>query len=470
MSRINTNIPSIIAARVLGRNNTDLSQSLNRLSTGLRINTGKDDPAGLIASEVLRGQAGRVDAAVKNAQRADQVIATADAALGEVNALLVELEGLVTATANEAALSDDEVAANQLQVDSILDSINRISNSSSFADIKLLNGELDYTLSGTGSNITDATVTGAKLAAGTPRTVIVEVTQSALQGELAFSGAGLASSNTVTIEVAGNLGAEILSFAGSTAASAISFAVNQVSTVTGVTASSTASSVTFNSIGFGTNSFVGIQEISGTFAVTGGAGGKDFGQDAGVTINGNSATTDGLSASTRTTTLAMELELSQTFGTTLGTTTFAVVSGGANFAISPDVNSSGTVSIGIQSVSTASLGNTADGRLSTIASGQANSLTSKNFGDAQRIVRESSKQVSTLRGRLGAFQKNTLSTTMRALQVAFENITAAESAIRDTDFAMETSRLTRNQILVQAGTRALALANQQPQNALALLP
>ncbi len=96
-------------------------------------------------------------------------------------------------------------------------------------------------------------------------------------------------------------------------------------------------------------------------------------------------------------------------------------------------------------------------------------MSAKNFAVAQRIVREAIDQVSSLRGRLGAFQKDTLRTTINSLSVTKENVTAAESAIRDADFATETSDLTRAQILIQSSTLTLQLANAQPQNALSLL-
>ena len=96
-------------------------------------------------------------------------------------------------------------------------------------------------------------------------------------------------------------------------------------------------------------------------------------------------------------------------------------------------------------------------------------MDSKNFETAQRIVRSATRQVAELRGRLGAFSKNTLNSTINALQVALENTTAAESAIRDADFAAETSNLTRAQILVQSSTKTLAMANQAPQMVLQLL-
>src|SRR5436189_4975919 len=113
MSRINTNIPSLQATHRLAANQGDLSIRLQRLSTGLRINSGKDDPAGLIASENLRRDITSINTAISNTERADQLIATADSALGQVSGLLNDIRGLVVSAANTGVLSDEQVAANQ---------------------------------------------------------------------------------------------------------------------------------------------------------------------------------------------------------------------------------------------------------------------------------------------------------------------------------------------------------------------
>src|ERR1700742_671826 len=118
MTRINTNVSSLIAQNTLSKSNTNLQQSLQRLSTGLRINTGKDDPAGLIASEVLKSDIVSVQRGITNSQQANQLIATADSALRQVSSLLNDIRGLVSEAANTGALSDDQIAANQLQIDS----------------------------------------------------------------------------------------------------------------------------------------------------------------------------------------------------------------------------------------------------------------------------------------------------------------------------------------------------------------
>src|SRR4051794_39664818 len=236
MSRINTNIASLQAISRLNKNNTDLATRLQRLSTGLKINTGKDAPAGLIASETLRSEINGINQAIDNSTRANNVINTAEGALSEVSALLLEVQGLTNEAANKGALSDDEISANQLQVDAILNSINRISNTTQFNGVKLLNGSLDYAASGVTSTAIDvAQINAAKLPDNGATTITVEVTASAHLGEIDFSGATVGTS-AVTLEVAGNAGTEQLSFAANTATSAVAFAVNQLKNSTGVSA------------------------------------------------------------------------------------------------------------------------------------------------------------------------------------------------------------------------------------------
>src|SRR3954470_20575267 len=217
MSRINSNLASLQAQHTLARNQTDLSTRLQRLSTGLKINTGKDAPAGLIASESLRSEIAGIHQAIDNSQRAGNVINTAEGALGEVSSLLLEVQTLTNQAANTGALSPDEIKANQLQVDSILTSINRIANTTQFNGVKLLNGSLDYTTSGLATSaINVATINAAKLPDNGTTSIIVQVTGSAQLGEVDFTGATVGTS-AITIEVGGVDGAEQLSFAANTA-------------------------------------------------------------------------------------------------------------------------------------------------------------------------------------------------------------------------------------------------------------
>jgi len=464
MSRINTNVSSLIAQRVLRRNNDQLNTSLQRLSTGLKINTGADNPAGLIASENLRAEKAGITQAVDNANRASNIVGTAEGGLSEVSGLLTQLQSLVSATANSGGLSKEEKDANQLQVDSILNTINRISQSTSFQGTKLLNGNYAYTTSGvTSTSFDNVQVNSARIPDGATVAVVVQVVTSAQTGRVTYSTGDL--TDNVTIEVGGNGGTEQLSFASGTTVSSIATAINGVTTATGVSATVSGGNLYVNSTAFGADQFVSLKTIAGTFSpdVT-----KDAGVDAAVTINGASAQAKGTEISYRSSNLDVAFDLDATFNTA-GTSTFYVTGGGATFALGSKVSEGDKASLGIQSVSTGSLGDSTNGYLSSLASGGDNSLTSTNLVTAQKIVDKAIKQVSQLRGRLGAFQKFTIGSTINALGVAFENVSASESAIRDTDFAEETANLTRSQILAQAATTVLSQANASPQSVLNLL-
>jgi flagellin len=472
MINVNTNIPSMVAARILNTSSSQLNTSLTRLGTGLRINTGRDDPAGLIASELLRAERTAISAAMYNVGRAHNVVSSAEGGLDEIGKLLTDLEDLVDKSANEAAISDDERNANQLEIDAILDSINRIATSTEFQGRKLLNGELDYTTSNVSStHFSDVRIHSAKMANNAYRPVIVEVAASAQLAALTYS-ASATGVGTTTLEIAGRYGTETLSFGSGTGIANVETAINMSKEMTGVSAVQTgASELTFYSTDYGSRSFVSVQAVEGTFTVTGGDAGsfKDYGEDATVHINGVTAISDGLSARLQTAVLSVELELSETFGTTPGTTTFEVTGGGADFMISPTVSLNGMASLGIKALSTSSLGRGSVGFISSLGSGQTNSIASGNYATAQRILRLGQQQVAELRGRLGAFQKNTLEATRNSLGTTLENISAAEANIRETDFAEETSNLTRSQILVQSATNVLRIANAKPQQVLSLL-
>jgi flagellin len=491
MSRINQNVGSMVAQRVLSQQNMDLSKTLNRLSTGLRIVRGSDDPAGLIASENLRAEKVAINSAMNNAERAEQVVNVAEGGLQEISSMLVELQSLVTSTANEAGVSNEEKEANQLQIDSILQSIDRIANSTSFQGIKLLNGNFEYTTNGVDqTQIDDLKINSAKLsnAAGSSMNVDVTLVNSATTGSvfLLDDGAGGIDANgagQVTFEITGNEGTQQFTFAEGTAIADVANAINSFTDALGVTATSAAAGddVQIDSTGYGTDQFVRVRQLSdngGSNFVSSAANGaavndlKAFGADAEVNINGISATTNGLQARVSSEGFDVSLMLDSAFagaGGTGGTSSFSITGGGADFNLGPQVNLANKVSLGIEAVTTGSLGSSASGTLDSLKAGGLSNVVNGDLSKAQGVVEDAIKQVSGMRGRLGAFQKNTVGSTINSLSIALENTSAAESVIRDADFAAETANMTRAQILGQAATQALAMANNQPSSVLALL-
>ena len=587
MTRINTNISSLNAQKSLARSNASLQESLTRLSTGLRINVGKDDPAGLIASEVLRSDITSVETAIANTERANQVIATADSALGQISSLLNDIRGLVTEAANQGALSDEQIAANQLQVDSSLEAINRIAQTTSFQGRKLLDGGFDFlTTTASTDNFEDVTnlqidqatidsdgidveidITSAATQAAITTTIIesdaavaasatitfdensdtlaitaatagaagnditfeiietdqvvagevlawydeannkIEVRVNNLDTDIAmtdieaavdglavvsatYTGAGDSEydatandpanftaqltngsdavsgiTGDLVVEISGNNGSEVFSFENNASGAEIVAAINLVSDATGVTASFTPDTLTITSAGYGDDAFVRVNVVSddGTFESNLSAT-RDTGDDIVATVNGITAGGDGNTLSINTATLDMNATIAA--GQT-DTIKFTITGGGAMFQLGPDVVSNQQARIGIASVNTANLRGDA-GRLFEIGDGQSASLAN-DATTAATIVDQVIAKVASLRGRLGAFQKTTLDANIASLTDTMENLSAAESTIRDADFAAESAALTRAQILVQSGTSVLSIANSNPQNVLALL-
>jgi flagellin len=474
MSVINTNVSSLIAQNALAKNQQAESTSLERLSTGLQINSGADNPSGLIEVEGLKSEQAGITQAISNANTANDIIGTAEGGLSEVNSLLTQVQSLVSESANTGGESSDETAANQLQVDSILDTINKIAGSTTFDGKQLLNGNLDYTTSGAATSAFGSVqINTAQLADNSTMRVSVKVVNSATTGQVAYTGTvagahAYIGASAVTLQIAGSIGTQAVSVAGSSTISSVATAINQLSSQTGVSATTSAGHIYLSANQYGSANFVSVQATSGTFNVVGGTNGKATGKDAVVTVNGATTTTAGTSVSYHTGTL--DVNLSLTTAMNKGQTkVFTITGGGATFQLDGQVEEGGKASIGIQSVNTASLGSAATGYLASLGTGGANSLSSGNFTKAQSILTSAVNQVSDLRGRLGAFQTYTLGSTIDNLNVASENAASAESAIEDTDFASETANLTRDQILTSAAQTVLSQANSRPQAVLSLL-
>ncbi len=485
MSRINTNVPSLFAQHRLQRSNADLAVRLQRLSTGLQINRGADNPAGLIVSERLRSEIQGITQAIGNSERAVNVIATTESALSEVSQLLNDIKGLIVEAANTGAFSKAEIEANQLQIDSAVQSITRISNTTTFANLQLLNGSLDYLTSGVDSTqIQDVKVFNANFGTASTMPITVEVLNSATTAQLFISGNTAGSPgallSSVTFEIQGSKGVDVVSFVSGVTLSAVAFSINQRSDSTGVSAvlanpADQTSGLILGSTAFGSEAFVSVKKLSGgsffeTFDQQNGtAVNRNVGNDVLSLVNGNLALGDGTQVSLRSSTLNIQMNLTVAAAQTLATNSFTLTGGGSIFQIGPTVNSNNQVGFGVQSVAASRLGTEALGFLNTIVTGGDNSLVGGKQAEAALIVDASIDQVSRMRGRFGAFERNTLQTAIRGQQIALENLTASESRIRDTDFAAETSRLTRAQILVNAGTSTLAIANSTAQTVLSLL-
>jgi flagellin len=200
--RINNNISAINANRWLARNESAMNKSLERLSSGLRINSAGDDPSGLVISENMRAQITGLNQAIENGELASTMVQTAEGALSEVHALLNSMRELALHAANEGAVSAEDLAADQAEIDNVLNTLQQIATNTQFATKKLLDGT-----GGTTGSVTSGTakfVGGSALTESGEYTVnvttqaekaIVVSTNSAAPG----AGVTLAADETLTI-------------------------------------------------------------------------------------------------------------------------------------------------------------------------------------------------------------------------------------------------------------------------------
>ena len=283
-------------------------------------------------------------------------------------------------------------------------------------------------------------------------------------------GGGLAAD--VTFQLTGGGGSEVFKFQKGASTTNILQSINLLKDSTGIEASfnSTSNKLELTSTLYGSAGVVGVEIINegtgGTFgtAIAAGGGPRATGTDILATVNGSIATGKGNQISLNTSTLSLN------FTVTDGSTTainFNINGGGAQFQLGPDVVSNQQARFGISSLNTAKIGGVS-GKLFELASGGKSSLTN-DVTNASSIVDQVISKVTTLRGRLGAFQRTALDSNTASLNDTLANLNEAQSSIRDADFAKESANLTRAQILIQSGTSVLGIANQSSQSVLSLL-
>ena len=490
-----SNTNTIQLLNILNKNLAEEANLMRQLTTGKRINRGKDDPAGLIALSSLNAELRAVGAALTNNQRTDSLLTVADQAIAEIGSLLGEIQSLAVASASDANLTASEVAANQSQIDDALSAINRIVSTTNFNGKRLLDGS--FAIQDTG--VDRGFVTGLRIFSrsqvSTNTVLNIQRVASAQLAQVAFqvgqtAGASLTTSGSTDVAIQGTLGTATITLTSGLDLNGVITAINGATAQTGVTAvlSTTAagvSAINLNSTGYGTDAYVSVEVLSGGAmnAATGtpdnGQGSADdmrsvsktTGTDVTITVNGQTAGSDGLDISYSANGLSIAFTLSEAYGSgaqATETTSFTVLaSGGATFQLGTTASTRAT--IGIDSLATYNLGaGNGSARLSELASGGSIDLNSDAAG-AVTAVRNAIAQVASVRGRLGGFQKFQVGASIAALQAAQNGLTSAASVIGDTDFALATSRLTQQQVLIQAGIQLLGIANAQAASILSLL-
>ncbi|HYW80635.1 MAG TPA: flagellin [Thermoguttaceae bacterium] len=429
----------------------ELNQSNTRLATMKRVNSGRDDPAGLIAIGQMQSELTAIREASDNASRAVGLIRTADSGLGQVSSLLNDVRGAIVSVAG-GGLSKAEIAAKQLEVDAAMEAINRIGNTTSFGGRNLLDGQGGYRVSDVNAEqVTDIQVQAN--AGGGQQTPDIEVTQAATAAEMTFNNGSGSLDQDTTLMLSGDQGTVTLQFSAGTTLDQVATAVQASQETSGVTASVDGNDLTLTSTAVGSDATVSAAAIEGTFDV-----GPDTtveGTDIVVNVDGVEFTGDGNQVQVDTATLKADIEFAEGF---TGEVDPITISGDAmTFSFSPKVSQ--TASVAMPTINTAALGN-GNGRLSDLTSGGKFDLSSGNLSQAMEVIDAASMDVLRGRAQAGAFEKYTIESSQEMLGAMEVNISSALSTILDTDVATETSRLVRSQILVDASVSTLKIAGR----------
>ena len=407
--RINTNVNAINAQRNLNSIGMSLSKSVERLSSGLRINRAADDAAGLSISEKLRGQARGLNQAIRNAQDGISMIQTAEGGLNETHSILQRMRELAIQGSN-GTLTDTDRGAIASEMTSLKNEIDRIANTTEFNTKKLLNGTMSTALDSTSELQNGESLTASGIVVS-----LVNVS-------------GAQAATTFTMTAAGTSGVTLSATIGGTT-------VTQSITLSAMTATSSSTQIlNFNNLG-----------VSLTLS--------------GFSANGTVANL--------ITDLTVNVTNNEIITGTGGAAASFQVGANANQTVSVAIDSS--LSTATNGGSTAAFGN--GGGFANLAAAVATFASFPTASNAQGLIQsldDAIGDVSANRSALGAVQ-NRLEHTIENLATSSENLTASESRIRDADMAQEMVGFTRSNILSQAGTSILAQANQLPQGVLSLL-
>ncbi|XLX42592.1 flagellin [Ectopseudomonas mendocina] len=490
---VNTNVASLNTQRNLNTSSKGLDTSLQRLSTGFRINSAKDDAAGLQISNRLTSQINGLNVATRNANDGISLSQTAEGALQQSTGILQRMRDLALQSAN-GSNGATERAALQSEVSQLQQELNRIADTTSFGGRKILDGTFGSQSFQVGANAFE-TISVSIGAAGASR-IGVNRSDLGTSAQSAAAGTDFAALTATSMgyqdssfAVVGKLGSANADFATGSSAREIAGAINADSDETGVSANAR----TVARLGGFTNTAAATVSFNLY-------GANNSAASAGVAVSANitdftdlSALADAINKETGSTGIAARslgnsVELISDIGDSIMLTSLSAGGSGATLRA---YDFDGETAMGAAATVVTGGGGRADGRVRVESpdafqlTGLAGNLGTDGFSSlssvadidistaigAQKalgIVSGAISNIDSQRAQLGAVQ-NRFENTIANLQNIAENASAARSRIRDTDFAAETSELTKNQILQQAGTAILAQANQLPQAVLSLL-
>ncbi len=488
---IQNNIASLVAQTNLGKSSSALNTSLQRLSSGVKLNTGADGPAALVISNEQGAQIAGLQSAIDNTNQAVSLVQTGEGALSEVNDLLVQVRGLTLSAANSGVNDTTSLAADQAQIANALQTIDNIASNTQFGSRKLLDGSAGYSAVSNNSGVVNLSASSATTPNGYTLTVsqaaqkgVVDVGQNASASTRLNSTTNLAADESLTFN--GNVQVQLK--AGSTNVQ-VRDTINQVTAQTGAVASLDSNgNLVLTASKFGGN-FTVTSDLADAAGQTGigntvlntnsaPAGLVTYqGQNAQVSLTDGTNSTGTITANGNVVNLSsgvfagLSFSLAAASGTpaTTGTAASGAVIGVADNSLTFQIgaNAGQTAKIAISNAHASTLGTSASNVFGNLAG--IDITTASNASESLKVIDQAISQISTLRGNLGSFQTNTLQATAANLQTALTNTTAAQSVIRDTDFAAETANFTKSQVLVQAGTTVLTNANSTAQLILNLL-
>ena len=475
-SVINTNTASLNAQRNLSTSQSALSTSLQRLSSGLRINSAKDDAAGLAISERFTSQIRGLDQAKRNANDGVSLLQTAEGSLKSTGDILQRVRELSVQSANATNSAGDRKAI-QAEVGQLLSEADRISQTSEFNGLKLLDGSFGsasfqvganagQTIQATTANFRTNNYGNNQSSAAPPATTTTGTAYSG--GTFDIQGLKTATVTATTTDTAQTLAASIngkTSDTGVTATAkteeAVKFTANGVYSLAVKSDNGTASNVTFT---VGANNASGLASAVSAFndvsSTTGVTAKLNDAKDGLVLTNiaGNNIKLENKSTASSFTAASIGADGTATAAATVATGGSAVTMGYIS------MNSDKGFSLG-----TVTAGNgvaTGPATLNSVSSIDVSTVEGSN--KALKILDSALASVNSQRATFGALQSR-FETAVSNLESTSENLSASRSRIQDTDFASETAKLTRGQILQQAGTAMLAQANSLPNGVLSLL-
>ena len=543
MMRIKHNIAALNAHRNLVNNNDVTNKTLQRLSSGMKINQAADGPASLVVSEKLRAQIGGLRQAIDNSEIGIAMIQTAEGALNEVSASLVTMRQLAVHAANEAVNDDEMLHADQEEINNILGMIDRISRDAQYGKKHLLDGSRGANGVTSGANLefvsANEQTKGSGLG-GYKIEVVEAARRSKVTGTIALTNEIIDRGEQITIEedgktitfntlrgetVEANLNALKKTMADSNIAVELVLP-NQQKLESLLEDSDLRSSIRHRIVGVHNNADA-LEEVLHQEDVatalrevglnaedirTAAANITDSNEPQFITLRHKDYGSDPVFSVTSTTAglVAAESDVPQDIkngrdvaGKIQGEVAFGkgqVLKGGAftqadgleviytgskgsesgEFVGSVTVtqnsmffqvgaNSGQTVTHGIREITSKGLARAVENLSGFKSLADLDVRTTQGAQDAIRLIDKAIQEVSGTRGRMGAFHKNNLQSNLNYLRSAHENVTKAESVIRDTDVAEEMTLYTRNQIMMEANVAMLAQANQAPSVLMRLL-